>query len=528
MRGASSGAGTGAFGGALAGDGGALGGGGDGDGGAAGGGALDGGGGGGGGGGAPGGGALGGGAGGARWRPRASALRVAREPLTAARAPLLRELFGLEALPLAPSWLAVRLDGVPTAVVNALRRAATDEIEGCALEMPGLEEGAAGGPPVGYDRALSTDRFMVPEFLRDRLAAVPLRLGLQRLLGRRWGDLRLRLDVSNPSAETASFFAGDLAVEAGPEDPEALAGGPLFNPTTELGFLAPGCRVVVGGIRLATGRGRDRAQFGVARRGAFRHLDLPEHPRWATHRPPADPADPLRLPAHDLSGYAEPSTVTDPRAHLLSMGFPATGPDPAAPRAALAGAAASLAARLRGLAAAVARAGAGGAAPPGAPGPGPGGRPEGDDEEAPDSVRFAEVRLEGGLSEGILWAAGESFSVGEVVRRAVFDCAPEVAFVGCAPLAHEGVFRIVVRHTEDVRALLREALAMAVGTFDELARQLEALPPEPVSVAAFRALRESPGGDVPVPGAPAEEAAAGEAWLAAVAAAAAPAAPGGA
>lgn len=493
MQGPASGAGGGAFGGD---GGGAFGGALEGDRSEGGGGAF---------GGAGGSGAFGGaGGGGARWRPRASALRVAREPLTAARAPLLRELFGLEALPLAPAWLAVRLDGVPTAVVNALRRAATDEVEGCALEMPGLEEGAAGGPPAGYDLALSTDRYMLPEFLRDRLAAVPLRLGLQRHLGRRRGDLRLRLDVSNPSAETVSFFAGDLVVEGGAGDPEALAGGPLFNPTTELGFLAPGCRVVVGGIRLATGRGRDRAQFGVARRGAFRHLDLPELPRWATHRPPADPADPRRLPAHDLSGYEEPSTVTDPRAHLLSMGFPATGPDPAAPRAALAGAAAALAARLRGLAAAVAR----GAPPPAAP-PGPG-----DDEEAPDSVEFTETRLGGGLEEVVIEAAGETFSVGEVVRRAVFDCAPELAFVGCAPVAHKGVFRIVVRHTDGARALLQEALAMAVATFDELARQLEALPPEPVSVAAFRALRESPGGGAPVPGAAAEEAAAGAAWLA--------------
>jgi hypothetical protein len=78
---------------------------------------------------------------------------IERDELTAEKIPALRDLFRLERLPLAESRVEIEIRGVPTAVVNALRRVVTDEMPGFALQVPAD----------GFDASETSEAFMLPQ-----------------------------------------------------------------------------------------------------------------------------------------------------------------------------------------------------------------------------------------------------------------------------------------------------------------------------------------------------------------------------
>lgn len=356
---------------------------------------------------------------------------VARDELTAARVPALRELFGLERLPLAESRVEVEVRGVPTAAVNALRRVVTDEMPGRCLQVP------AGG----FDTALTDDAYLLPEFCVPRLAHVPLRPQIPADVVAR---LRLELDVTNPGATGLAVYTGDLRVAEG-EMPE-----PLFNPTFKIGVLQPGRRLVIRGIRIATGLGRSDGAFLVARRAAHRHLDVPQHGERETHDAGGAAAD--------LSGYKVSCLLADPRHHVLSATLPATTADAAEVRAVFADACAVVKERLRLAGTTI-------------------------EQRAPDAdggaarragPQFTVIRLQDDLREGILHIPGETHTIGELLRRAVCDLAPDIVFVAYAVVAHESRLTLTLRHTEDPAPILLGAVRQCLATFDALQKGIMA------------------------------------------------------
>lgn len=362
---------------------------------------------------------------------RVVSVRVEHRALAAAEVPELRELFGLERLPLGMARVSAEIRGVTTDVVNAIRRALVDEMPGRCLAVPA--EG-------GFDSAATTDPFMLPQFVEQRIALIPLRPQIPAATVR---GLRLRLDATNPGTEDFPVYAGDLQVAAG-EMPE-----PLFNPTFKLAVLQPGARLVVNGIHIAEGRGgRDGAAFNVARRAAYRHLDLPEHERAETHDEGGA--------AVDQSGYKVSTLVADPRWHVLSATLPATTADPAEARAVLADACANIAERLRFADAVAGRRAAG----PGA--------------EAPahqPGAQFTVVDLHEGLVEGILQIPGETDTIGGLVCRAIFELAPDIVFTAYTVIPHEGRLAVTVHHAADaagVTALVRGAIRRCIAVIDVL------------------------------------------------------------
>jgi DNA-directed RNA polymerase subunit L len=355
------------------------------------------------------------------------AVRVARRALTAQEVPALRELYGLERLPLADARVEIELRGVPTAVVNALRRAVLDEMPGHALQVP----------PDGFDAAATTESFMLPQFVNQRLALIPLRPQVPAEVAVR---LRLRLAADNPGPTLRAVYTGDLEVAAGAM-PE-----PLFNPTFTLCTLQPGKSIRIEGIRIASGFGRDDAAFMVTRRAAYRHLDLPQHSPEDTH----DSAG----AAVDLSGYKVSCLVADPRHHLLTATVPATGPDPAEARAVFADACAHLIERLRLVQAVV------------------GGRAEG--RRGARGARYTVVDLESGLAEGLLRVPGETYTLGELLRRAVYERTPDIASVVYDVVAHENLLSFSLRHAGDVTRVLLDAAQHCVATFEAIQRGIAA------------------------------------------------------
>jgi DNA-directed RNA polymerase subunit L len=347
-------------------------------------------------------------------------------------APELKELFGLDEMPLAEAAVSLELHGVPTAVVNGFRRAATDEIAGWAFQVP---EG-------GFRTDLTTDVFMLPQFVVQRLELIPLhQLAAPQAAA---AGLRFELNARNASAAPLTVYAGDLRMVA-PGGAGATAythKGALFNPTTEIAVVQPGKTLVVEDISIVAGRGH--AMFQVATCGCYTHLDIAQY---------SD--EEMRLEAGvaaDLSGYKESCLVSDPRSHQLRFTLQAT--DAATARAAavatLAAVCENLRARLRLVAAAV----------------------EGGAAEPASAVSYAALALEGGLLEGVVRAPGETHTIGELLRRAIFDTAPEVAVVAYSVSAHERALTLTVRATTDVGTIITEAVLMALAAIEDIRRAL--------------------------------------------------------
>lgn len=336
------------------------------------------------------------------------------------------ELFQLRDLPLAQTRVSVDISGVPTAVVNGLRRAVCDEMPGRALVV---------GDPAAPDG--TTDEFLLPEFVHQRVRLTPLRHGIPADVAR---DLVLGLDVTNHGAAPLSVYTGDFVVVAGAM-PE-----PLFNPTIKLGVLQPGKRLVIEGVRIASGDGRNDAAYMVARRARFTHLDLEQ---WGDAETREEHG-----PAVDLSGYKTSCLVADPRSHRLTFELPAAADDPAGALSALGDACANIKERLRLVASTVRRAG----------------------EPWHRGAHYAEMALADGLAEGSLRVPGETSTLGEILRRAVFEREPGVANVSYVVVPHENALNFSLRLAGgDVTELLRGAIDAAIETFDAIQRGLAAL-----------------------------------------------------
>ena len=344
-------------------------------------------------------------------------------------------------MPLAPSNVELELKGVPTAVVNALRRVLLDEMRGHCLQV-------ADG---GFDSEETTEVFMLPQMLRERIAGMPL---WARVPAETAAALRLRLDVTNTSAVVRQVNSGDFAVVGGKMP------APLFNPTFPIAILQPGRRLVVDKVQVAAGQGRNNAAFMVARCGAYRHLDLDQHPREATHLPGGT--------AVDLSGYRVSSMQANPQWHVLSFVLPATTKNKREAHLTIADACTNIVDRLRFITARV----EGTAAPAAAAKPS--GRAAGATAAAAASLgaQYSVVALGEGLNEGILHVPGETYTIGELLRRAVFDLYPGVSNVAYEIVSHESSLNFTVRHTEDVSQMLLRALRHSVATFEAIQAQV--------------------------------------------------------
>jgi DNA-directed RNA polymerase subunit L len=356
--------------------------------------------------------------------------KVTRSELTAEEVPELRELFRLERLPLSPARAEVEVKGVPTAAINALRRVLVDEMPGYALKVPAD----------GFDTDLSTDPFMLPQFVNARIAALRLRPQIPADVA---AALRLKLDVANKGATPLSVYAGDLEIAEGAM-PE-----PLFNPTAKLAVLQPGKRIVIRGVHVSTGYGRDNGVYNVACRGAYTHLDLEQHSDAEMRKENGAAAD--------WSGYKVSSLLANPRHHRLTATLPAATANLAEVRAVFADACANIKERLRLISTTIERR-----------------------AETPSGgfshrgVQYTVVQLESGLSEGILQIPGETHTIGELLRRTVYEVAPDIANVAYTIVAHENRLSLSVRHSDDVTRILMRAVQHAIATFDAIQRGIAA------------------------------------------------------
>ncbi len=365
------------------------------------------------------------------WNASVSNLSIQRRALSAESVPALKKMFALDELPLGPSNVSFELHDVPTAVANAIRRVLTDEMPARALHVPAD----------GFDTEQTTEQYMLPQFVNERIGLLPLRLQIPDDIA---SELELELDVKNPTELSVSIYAGDLHVAAG------RMPAPLFNPTFELCTLSPGTRIVIRRIRVATGLGRDNAAFILARHAVARPVDIPEFDRAETHA--------LDAPHADNSGFRVSCLVANPRRHRVTLTFPATSANPAEVRATLADACSTILDRIRAVGAVIER-GAGGTGGTG-----------GTAGASASGAQFTVLRLEAGLSEGQLLVPGETYTVGELLRRAVHDLIPNVAYV--VYLVEQNTLKFTIRHSDDVQRALLKCVRMCAETFEKIQQGL--------------------------------------------------------
>jgi hypothetical protein len=331
-------------------------------------------------------------------------------------------------LPFAPERVAVVVDGVPSAVANALRRALLGEMRGFCLDCDEAD----------VVHAETDDPFMSDfGFLRTRLRMLPLNPDLAPEALR---ALRLELAATNPGPTPRVVFSGDLVVRGAPP-----GGPPLFNPIFQLAFLQPGMSLRVQNIRVAEGRGVDDDAFCPASRAVSRPLDLEEHPREATHS--ADGAF-----AHQ-SGFVLSSSVADPRRHEVSVWLRAVPARSSAAVAYFARACEFLARRYRELQAFLEAAR---------------GRPTHREADA----HYIATADADGRTKGVLTLRGETLTVGHALARVVYELKPDVSSVAAEHSPHLKEASVAVCHAVaepgDIAAIFVRAAAHAAATFDAI------------------------------------------------------------
>lgn len=362
-----------------------------------------------------------------------------------------RELFpGFTALPLCPERFELVIDGVPTAVANALRRTLIDEMPGHRLTVP----------REGY---ICDDEYMIYQYVVTyRMMLIPLRPNISP---EAIETLRFSLHVTNTGASNRDIFSGDLCVSSGE------MGVPVFNPTIVIATLRPGKRLDIEGVRIIEGLGRLHESFQVATRVAAVPLDAPEFTAAevaladaafdrtdggvvpATRAPSADEL----LADSDWSGYRTPSMLADPRRHRITGTLPAApppgrgAPPMTASRSVITRACATIADRLRLILTNLR-----------------------DDERRAAALVVTPYSLGGGRLQGQLTILREGHTIGHLLARAISDLIPDVTSVAYTYAEHTDALRVTVVHVadteRDIAAVIGRAVEYCIGVFAEIQR----------------------------------------------------------
>lgn len=353
---------------------------------------------------------------------------IARRELLARDVPKLKEIFDIDKLPMATARVAMEMKGIPTAMVNAFRRTLTDEMIGHTLQIS----------DDGWNTQETTELFMLPHFVGMRISSIRLKCQIPSETIR---TLKLGLDMVNASGAPLSVYAGDLVVKEGNMKET------LFNPTYRIAVIQPGKRMVIDEIKIVTGVGKDNGLFNVTCCAAFRHLDLEEYTD-----------DEIRQKdgvASNSSGYKQSSLISNPKHHLLTFDVPATGKDYVNDVfTLLKDCIITIRDRLQSILNAIDKS-------------------EGGDKDVSGSIHKSGIqhtciKLESGLNESVLSVPNETYTIGELLRRYVYEIVPEISGVSYEVISHERRLVLTVRNGSDTTSILMNTIYYILEVLSEL------------------------------------------------------------
>lgn len=344
---------------------------------------------------------------------------LTRNDITSKDIPELKAVYGIDKLPLMPTKISFEIKNASTAVVNALRRTAINEMTGYALKIPNN----------GIDIEQTTDLFIIKTFVEKRVSYLRLKT---KLPSEMIDKLRLSLDVTNETTSSMDVYASSLK----PNMPIPI----IFSPTVRLAFLQPGKRLVINDIYISNGIGRDNAIYNNACCCAYTHLDIEQY---------SDEDQRLKGGAAvDESGYKMSCMVADPRHHLFSAMVPATI-EAIEAKQIIIDAAVSMKDRLRMIVSSM-------------------------DMKGKNNIQYAVEKLDEGLTEGIIHIPNETHSIGEIIKRFIFDIEPDIVFTSYTINAFEGMLVFIVRHTSDPTKIIISSINQAIEAFDDIYKGLKA------------------------------------------------------
>lgn len=349
-------------------------------------------------------------------------IKLDRREVSSKTIPNIKKIIGVDKLPMANTYVSIEIKGISTAHINAFRRTSIDEMTGYALQVP-----------VDMDWKDTTDEFMLPQFVIQRISMIPLKLNL----GNDFNKITFDLIAENETTSVMSVYSRDLKIVTG------KLSEPIFNPSFKICILQPGRKIAIKGIYIGSGIGKDNTAFQRVRCGAYRHLDIPQYDYKETHEPDGKMAD--------FSGYKISSMIANPKHHLYSCIIPATNEDKAEIKTLFIEVCNNIKERLRYILSYI--------------------ESTINNESSSQGIEYTIFQLTEGTYEGILQINGETHTIGELIKRTIYDLIPDIINVKYVIILHDDKLKINIQYKEHVTGILVKSLKYCLATFDSLQQQ---------------------------------------------------------
>jgi len=352
-------------------------------------------------------------------------LKITRKELDI---PNMKKIIGVDKLPLANSYISMELKGIPTAYINAFRRVSIDEITNYALQVP-----------IDMDWKDTTDEFMLPQFVIQRISLIPLKPNI----GSDYNKILFNLIVENTDTSVISVYSKDLKLISG------KLSEPIFNPTFKICILQPGCKISIRNIYIGSGIGKDNAAFQRVRCGAYKHLDIPQYSTEETHN--------LNGKMADFSGYKISSMLANPKHHVYTCTIPATNNDPEEIKTIFIEVCNNIKERLRYILSHIESTSISSNI---------------NSELNNQGIEYSVYQLVDGIFEGILQINGETYTIGELIKKTIYDLIPDIINVNYVIILHDDKLRINIQYKEHITSMLVKVLKYAISIYDSLQKQI--------------------------------------------------------
>lgn len=332
------------------------------------------------------------------------------------------KIIGISALPLMNTYVNIEIKGISTAYINAFRRTSIDELAGFSLTVP-----------TDMDWRDTTDRFMLPQFICQRISLIPLKPNL----GNDYSSIKFDLIVENMDITPMSIYSKDFKLVAG------KLSEPIFNPSFKIGVIQPGHKIAIRNIYISTGIGKDNACYQRVRCAAYKHLDIEQYDTSETHLPTGSQVD--------NSGYKISSMVANPKHHLYSCIIPATNTDKAEIVSIFVDTCNNIRERLRFILSFI--------------------ESPMSNEYSGQLIEYSIFQLSEGIYEGILIIKTETHTIGELIKRTIYELIPDIINIKYVVISHEDCLKITIQYKEHVTKILVKALKYCMSTFELLQKQ---------------------------------------------------------
>lgn len=345
-----------------------------------------------------------------------------RTSISSTTIPDIKKIIGESALPLSNTYVTIEIKGIPTAYINAFRRTSTDEMIGYCLQIPN-----------DNDWKETTDKFMLPQFISQRMSLIPLKPNIDD-----FSNIKYDLIVENLENKIKTVYSRDLKLVSGKLQE------PIFNPTFKICQLQPGSKIAIKNIYIASGYGKDNIAFQRVRCAAYKHLDIEQYDTKETHEPNGR--------FTDFSGYKVSSMIANPEHHIYTGIITATNNNKAEIKSIFIDVCANIKGRLMYILSYI--------------------ESTANNESSSQGIEYSIFQLTEGTYECILQIANETHTIGELIKRTTFNLIPDIINVKYIILSHENKLRINIQYKEHITKILIKVLKYCLSIFDSIQKQI--------------------------------------------------------